>query len=85
MNNLAVEFPDDNGIGAMIWSSPRDDLGFGVEFADADGDSMFDDVFSIAELDFKPKIGGRRGNYRLYGWLNNKDLWAFGLRARLAF
>lgn len=75
MNNPAVEFPDDNGIGAMIWFSLRDDLGIGVGFADADGDgsNLFDDVFSIAELDFKPKIGERQGNYRIYGWLNNKD------------
>jgi len=75
VNNPAMEFPDDNGIGAMIWFSLRDDLGFGVGFADADGDgdSLFDDVFSIAELDFKPRICERQGNFRLYGWLNNKD------------
>jgi carbohydrate-selective porin OprB len=75
VNNLAIELPDDNGIGAMIWFSFRDDLGIGIGFGDADGDGddLFDDAFSIAELDFKPKIGERQGNYRVYGWLNDKE------------
>ena len=74
-NNLAVEFPDDNGFGAMLWASPHDllDIGIGVADADADWDNVFNDVFSIVELDFKPKIAERQGNYRIYGWFNGKD------------
>jgi len=75
VNSLAAEFPDDNGLGAMLWFSPHEILSIGAGVADADGDweNVFDNVFSILELDFKPKIGGRKGNYRLYGWLNDKD------------
>ena len=75
VNNLAVEFPDDNGFGAMLWASPHDllDIGIGVADADADWDNVFNDVFSIVELDFKPKIAERQGNYRIYGWFNGKD------------
>ncbi|MBN1545501.1 MAG: carbohydrate porin, partial [Syntrophaceae bacterium] len=49
VNNLAVEFPDDNGFGAMLWASPNDlwDIGVGIADADADWDDVFEDVFSI--------------------------------------
>lgn len=75
VNNLAVEFPDDNGFGAMFWVSPGNlwDIGIGVADADGDWDNVFDNVFSIVELDFKPKIADRQGNYRIYGWFNNKE------------
>ncbi|MBN2034416.1 MAG: carbohydrate porin [Deltaproteobacteria bacterium] len=75
VNNLAVEFPDDNGLGAMLWVLPNDLWGIGIGVADADGDwdDVFGDVFSIVELDFKPKIAERLGNYRIYGWFNGKD------------
>lgn len=75
VNNLAVEFPDDNGWGTMLWASPGHlwDIGVGVADADGDWDNVFDDIFSILELDFKPRIANREGNYRIYGWFNNKD------------
>lgn len=75
VNNLAVEFPDDNGFGAMLWASPNDfwGIGVGVADADADWDDVFEDVFSIVEMDFKLKIADRQGNYRIYIWLNGKD------------
>jgi carbohydrate-selective porin OprB len=75
VNNLAVEFPDDNGFGAMIWFSPGSlwDIGFGAADADADWENIFDDPFVMAEMDFKPSLGGMQGNYRIYGWYNGKD------------
>ncbi|HDR14479.1 MAG TPA: carbohydrate porin [Desulfobacteraceae bacterium] len=74
-NNLVVEFPDDNGFGAMLWISPADIWGIGIGVADADAgwDKVTEDIFSIIELDLKPKIAGREGNYRIYGWFNGKD------------
>ena len=75
VNNLAVEFPDDTGLGAILWISPNTlfDIGFG--FADATGgwDDVFDGTFSIAEVGIKPEIAGRQGNYRVYGWHNGSD------------
>jgi carbohydrate-selective porin OprB len=75
VNNLAVEWPDDNGFGAMLWGSPGElwDIGIGIADADADWDSVLEDVFAILELGFKPKIADRQGNYRVYGWFNGKD------------
>jgi len=75
VNSLAVEFPDDNGLGITLWASPHELLDIGIGVADADGDweNIFDNVFSMLEFDFKPKIAGRQGNYRIYGWLNDKD------------
>ncbi len=75
VNNLAVEFPDDNGFGAELWVSPHDlwDIGIGAADADADWNNVFEDLFSIVQLDFKPRIAERQGNYRIYGWFNGKD------------
>jgi carbohydrate-selective porin OprB len=59
----------------MLWASPGQlwDIGVGVADADGDWENVFDDIFSILELDFKPRIANREGNYRIYGWFNNKD------------
>lgn len=75
VNNLAVEFPDDNGAGAMLWLAPHDkwDLGLGAADADADGGNLSGNLFSMLELSCKPLLRGRPGHYRLYGWLNHKD------------
>jgi high affinity Mn2+ porin len=75
VNNLAIEFPDDNGFGGMFWVSPSKliDVGLGVADADADWDNAFEDPFAIAEIDFKPCFGCLQGNYRVYAWYNGKD------------
>ena len=75
VNSLVGEFPDDNGFGAVMWISLHEliDVGMAVADADADWENIFDDTFAIFEVDFKPTINGRQGNYRLYGWLNNKE------------
>jgi carbohydrate-selective porin OprB len=75
INNLAAEFPDDNGFGAMLWASPAEnwDVGVGIADANAKWDTVLEDAFAIAEVDFKPTIMGREGNYRIYSWFNGKD------------
>jgi len=75
VNNLAVEFPDDNSFGAMLWVSPIDllDVGFGFADAAADWNNVFRNPFFILEFGLKPKFAGRQGNYRFYGWHNGKD------------
>ena len=75
VNNLAVEFPDDNGLGMVLWIAPNDllDLGFGFADADADWDNIFGTHFSMVELGFKPRVFARQGNYRVYGWHNGRD------------
>ncbi|HNX04929.1 MAG TPA: carbohydrate porin [Opitutales bacterium] len=75
VNAPALEFPDDNGLGAMFWMSPTKlvDIGVGVADANADWDNVFEDPFAIAEVDFKPVFGELQGNYRFYAWYNGKD------------
>lgn len=75
INGLASEFPDDNGLGAMLWVSPSKlvDIGVGVADANADWDNVFEDPFAIAEVDLKPVFGELQGNYRFYAWYNGKD------------
>ncbi len=75
VNNLAVEWPDDNGLGARVTWSPTGwlDISAGAAEADADWEDIFDDGFGIFELDFKPTLMGLPGNYRFYAWVNAKD------------
>jgi carbohydrate-selective porin OprB len=76
VNNMTMEVPDQYGtFGAMLWISPNNFFDIGVGFADAaaDWDNAFDNPFSIMELDLKPKIADRQGNYRVYAWHNGKD------------
>ena len=75
VNNLAVEFPEDTGLGAMLVVSPNSFFDVGIGFADAAGgwNDVFDGLFSIVELGIKPEITGKPGNYRFYGWFNSSD------------
>jgi len=74
-NSPVIEFPDDNTAGARLAIEPVDFLG--VELiamdANADWEDIFDNMFFAGQLNFKPKFLGRLGNYRVYGWLNDKD------------
>jgi len=74
VNNLALELPD-NGLAAAMRISPGEwvDISLAVADADADWDDIFNDVFSITEINFKPEIAGHPGNYRIYGWFNGSD------------
>lgn len=71
-NNPALEFPVQNSLGLRFWYSAGQsvDFGFALAEADADWDRVFDDLFSIIEVDFKPLFNEMQGNYRLYFWQN---------------
>ena len=75
VNNLALEFPDGNSFGTMLWISPNEFFDIGIGFADAHDkwDDVFKSPFTILEIGFKPVIADRQGNYRFYGWHNGKD------------
>ncbi len=72
VNNLAVEWPDENGVGAVLCTTPGDrwGIGLGVVDADGDGDDLFGGAFSMLELNWRPRLGEHEGTYRLYGWVN---------------
>jgi high affinity Mn2+ porin len=75
VNQLAVAFPDDNGIGVRLTLSPIEllDISVGVAEADADWEDIFGDGFGILEVAVRPTIGELQGNYRLYAWVNSTD------------
>ena len=74
VNNLALELPD-NGLTAAMLISPDEwvDISLAVADADAEWDDIFDNVFSIMEINFMPEIAAYLGNYRIYGWFNGSD------------
>ncbi|BAT71042.1 porin [Thermosulfidibacter takaii ABI70S6] len=75
VNNLAVEWPDDNGFGARLTFEPTEDLYISLGWAEADADweDIFEDGFGIVEVGYHARIFGLDGNYRVYAWVNTKD------------
>jgi carbohydrate-selective porin OprB len=69
-----LEFPD-NGPGIRLGFLPTEKIELGVGFLDADADweDIGDDIFVIGEVNLKPNLFDREGNYRLYGWVNDSD------------
>jgi high affinity Mn2+ porin len=75
VNNIGIDWPDDYTPGFRLTFKPHPllDINLGAMESDGDFEDIFEDVFGIGELHFKPKIGGRQGNYRIYGWINAED------------
>ncbi|MFC1645842.1 carbohydrate porin [Candidatus Omnitrophota bacterium] len=74
-NSPVVEFPDDNAAGVRAAIEPVDflDVELAAMDANADWEDAFDNIFFSGQLNFKPNILDRPGNYRIYGWMNDKD------------
>jgi high affinity Mn2+ porin len=74
-NSPALEFPDDNAAGVRMAIEPVDFLGleFTAMDANADWEDAFDNMFLAGQVNIKPNILNRPGNYRVYGWFNDKD------------
>lgn len=74
-NSPALEFPDDNAAGIRMAIEPDDflDLEFTAMDANADWEDAFDNMFIAGQVNIKPNIFDRPGNYRVYGWFNDKD------------
>ena len=75
VNSLAIEFPEDNGAGVHVGVYPAEwiELNFGWAESDADWEDIFDNSFGIAEVNIKPDLLDREGNYRFYAWTNGSD------------
>ncbi|MBI4715799.1 MAG: carbohydrate porin [Nitrospirae bacterium] len=75
-NNPTIEFGGTGnfyGAGFRLTYSPAELVDVTLGALDGDGDyaEMFDRPFVIAELDLKPKLAGKEGNYRFYAWQNS--------------
>ncbi|MBI5450200.1 MAG: carbohydrate porin [Gammaproteobacteria bacterium] len=76
-NNTALEFggtANFYGPGLRLTYSPVEWLDVTALSIDANGDyvDMFDKTFQAVEIDLKPTLLGRPGNYRIYGWRNQQ-------------
>jgi high affinity Mn2+ porin len=49
------------------------DVEFVVMDADSNWEDVFDNVFVAGQLNLKPKLFGRNSNYRVLGWLNDRE------------
>ncbi|MBI5406222.1 MAG: carbohydrate porin [Nitrospirae bacterium] len=75
-NNPTLEFGGTGnfyGAGFRLTYFPSDLIDITLGAIDGDGDykEMFDRPFVIAEVDLKPKLAGKEGNYRFYAWQNS--------------
>ena len=74
VNNICMEWPDYTpGFDLVISPHELLDIRLGVLSSDNDWEDLFDEVFTVAEVDLKPNFGGMEGNYRFYYWRNGLD------------
>ncbi len=71
-NSPTLEFPDNTAGIRLAWE-PQEiiELSYGAFDADSDWERIFDSLFNIGQIAFKPKFFDLKGNYRFYGWCNN--------------
>ncbi|MDD5434093.1 MAG: carbohydrate porin [Nitrospira sp.] len=75
-NNTAVEFGGSAnfyGAGFRVTYSPSDFMSLTLGSINGDGtySDMLSRPFTMAEVDLKPKLSGKDGNYRFYYWENH--------------
>jgi carbohydrate-selective porin OprB len=75
VNNIVIEFPEDNGPGLRLAYLFSDAFDIGFAWADSDGDfeDLGNDPFGILELKYKTTINELEGHYRLSLWANLSD------------
>lgn len=73
-NSPTIEFPD-NSAGFRLGVNPVDFVDMAVLLMDADNDweDVGDEIFFAGQLNLKPNLFERNGNYRIIGWLNDRD------------
>jgi len=72
-NSVTIELAD-NGPGVGIILKPADFVDVDLVLADADSnwEDMFDNIFLAGQVNFKPNLFNREGNYRIIAWLNDQ-------------
>jgi high affinity Mn2+ porin len=74
-NSPVVEFPASNGFGAHFGMSPYDlvDINLIAVDSKAEWNNIFDALFVAGQINFKPKLADRPGNYRFLAWRNGNN------------
>jgi len=75
VNNIAVEFPEENGPGLRLayHLKNRFEIGLGLGELDADFEDVGKGTFEILEFVYKSNSNGLEGNYRVYAWTHRSD------------
>ncbi len=73
-NNPVVAFAD-NGAGLRLAVSPNELIDIESLVMDGNGDweDMFEDTFYAGQINIKPNLFDRPGNYRFYGWGSDRE------------
>ncbi len=73
-NSPVIEFPDNSG-GLRLSLAPVEffDMELGIFDADSDWEDVFDGIFLAGQINIKPKLLGREGNYRILGWRDDRN------------
>jgi len=73
-NSSAIEFPS-YAAGVRFAVEPVDflDAEFVAMEADSDWEDAFDEMFAATQLNIKPQLFDRGGNYRFIAWVNDRD------------
>ncbi|MFH1655735.1 MAG: carbohydrate porin [Candidatus Omnitrophota bacterium] len=73
-NSPVIEFPD-NSVGGRIAIEPTDfmDVELLAMDADSDWENIFSSTFIAGQINLKPNLLGRPGNYRVLGWIDDRD------------
>jgi high affinity Mn2+ porin len=74
-NSPVVEFPASNGAGVHFGMSPYDLIDINLIAVDskADWNNVFDAMFLAGQINFKPKLADKPGNYRFLAWRNGDN------------
>lgn len=74
-NSPTLTFPDDNSAGVRLLVEPAEFVDFELLAMDANDDweDVFDNLFIAGQVNIKPNLCDRPGNYRAYVWLNDKE------------
>jgi len=69
-----IEFPSSTA-GVHLGIAPADSMDIDLVVSDADDDweDVGDEIFFAGQVNIKPNLFDRTGNYRLIGWLNDRD------------
>jgi len=69
-NSPVIEFPSSNGAGARFSLAPSDLLDIELFASDskAGWNDVFDSLFLASQINFKPQLFARGGNYRFVAW-----------------
>lgn len=74
-NSPVIEFPSSNGAGVRFSAAPLEHMDIELLAVDskAEWNDVFDSMFLACQLNFKPQLFNRGGNYRFMAWRNGES------------